>query len=487
MNDSALHVRRDAWTLPPGDETLHWYAVAVAAMQAKDADVNDPTSWTYQAAMHGTYDPRTLPQWKTCQHGTWFFVSWHRMYVLTFESICRAAIVAAGGPQTWALPYWDYTNPAPSNTIPLPFRDPKSPLYVKQRNLLPYPINDGMGLDYATVTDATPALETIPFEPTSLPVTGFGGQVVPSPIHFNRGFGALENMPHNTVHDAVGGDNGWMADPNTAAQDPIFWLHHANIDRLWVSWIALGGGRADTGDAVWTGTPFTFFAPDGTPETLTAAQVEQTEQLGYVYDRLEQPATPAAEPAAPDGGGGGGVEADTRSLRAEIVGGTSEPVVLTGRTAARSVPVDQAARRDALTAAASDGPRQVLLALDDITAERNPGRPYAVYVNLGDADLGDAAARDAAREYLAGTLSLFGIEQAAQPDTDEHPHPYNVAFDITKLYRRLRARGEWDDDALRVTFRPVEFEPPPGAERVDAESLPEHVPVSVGRISVHYA
>jgi hypothetical protein len=36
-----------------------------------------------------------------------------------------------------------------------------------------------------------------------------------------------------------------MVRPETAAQDPIFWLHHANIDRLWERWLQLGGGRAN--------------------------------------------------------------------------------------------------------------------------------------------------------------------------------------------------------------------------------------------------
>lgn len=29
-----------------------------------------------------------------------------------------------------------------------------------------------------------------------------------------------------------------MSNPNTAALDSIFWLHHANIDRLWAVWRA---------------------------------------------------------------------------------------------------------------------------------------------------------------------------------------------------------------------------------------------------------
>jgi tyrosinase len=42
---------------------------------------------------------------------------------------------------------------------------------------------------------------------------------------------ALES-PHNTVHDQISGDMS----SGTAPNDPVFWLHHANIDRMWTLW-----------------------------------------------------------------------------------------------------------------------------------------------------------------------------------------------------------------------------------------------------------
>jgi hypothetical protein len=45
----------------------------------------------------------------------------------------------------------------------------------------------------------------------------------------------IEWVPHGIVHAAVGGENGdmtTMQSPN----DPIFWLHHSNVDRLWWEW-----------------------------------------------------------------------------------------------------------------------------------------------------------------------------------------------------------------------------------------------------------
>lgn len=43
---------------------------------------------------------------------------------------------------------------------------------------------------------------------------------------------------HNAIHNSVGGF-GHMEFPEVAAFDPVFWLHHANVDRLFAMWQAL--------------------------------------------------------------------------------------------------------------------------------------------------------------------------------------------------------------------------------------------------------
>lgn len=44
-----------------------------------------------------------------------------------------------------------------------------------------------------------------------------------------------------------------MGDPVTAALDPIFWLHHANIDRLWEVWLGDNAEHVNPTDAKWPG------------------------------------------------------------------------------------------------------------------------------------------------------------------------------------------------------------------------------------------
>jgi len=113
----ATFIRKDSWKLSAistWEPTLLWYAKAVGEMSSRPA--NDPTSWRFQAGVHGynkTTDPfvksGAIPPasvlnrfWTKCQHGS-FFLPWHRMYLGFFEEIVRAAVVKLGGPSDWAL------------------------------------------------------------------------------------------------------------------------------------------------------------------------------------------------------------------------------------------------------------------------------------------------------------------------------------------------------------------------------------------------
>jgi len=272
----ALHTRREVWSLGSSDSTLKWYAKAVEAMRARPD--TDPTSWSYQAAIHGKDGANLLATWNRCEHGTWYFVAWHRMFVHFFEEIARAAIVAAGGPESWALPYWNYGLNGRHATLPLAFRSPQSggganPLYEALRAP---GINSGATIPPA-VTSATVALS----RPSFVGASEFGGGVTKVGQFWSE-TGRLEQTPHNDIHNIVGGANGLMGDPDTAAEDPIFWLHHTNIDRLWWLWSRDSGHTLPTTDD-WTKQSFGFFSATGHPAAKTCAEVLEIADLGYTY------------------------------------------------------------------------------------------------------------------------------------------------------------------------------------------------------------
>jgi hypothetical protein len=117
---------------PPGwDDVSLYYAQSLKRMgwqKSPDGDVNvesmwpfseDPSSYYFQAAMHWWPKfPSTLPQppqdgwWSHCTHGPasseQFFLPWHRLYIYYYEVLVRANVTALGGPDGWALPYWNY-------------------------------------------------------------------------------------------------------------------------------------------------------------------------------------------------------------------------------------------------------------------------------------------------------------------------------------------------------------------------------------------
>jgi tyrosinase len=301
---SNTRTRKNVWTLgQPGDD-LDWYAKAVG--QLRTAPLNSPTGWRYMAAVHGyigqSQDPFAtqgdqLPSsadqrkfWNQCQHQTWFFLPWHRGYIAYFEQIVAATVVQLGGPAGWSLPYWNYSDATNPNARSLPpaFLDQTSALWVDGRNLV-------------APTDALPpndvSLEALSHTPFEGAVDGgdpgFGGPTT----GFNHGGqtnGRLENLPHNVIHDDVG---GLMGDPRTAALDPIFWLHHANIDRLWDEWIRQGGAFTNPQEAAWlTDLSFVLHDATGAVVSFTPSQMLDTTQVltGYQYDRYDDPIPPPA-------------------------------------------------------------------------------------------------------------------------------------------------------------------------------------------------
>src|SRR5687767_14936680 len=95
---SVVLERRDVWGLTRESEwhpLIEWYGRGIAALQAIGA--SDPRSWLNLANIHGTFTPRSEwppdvgdRDWNACQHRSWFFLPWHRMYLHHFEKIVRA-------------------------------------------------------------------------------------------------------------------------------------------------------------------------------------------------------------------------------------------------------------------------------------------------------------------------------------------------------------------------------------------------------------
>jgi tyrosinase len=88
---------------------------------------------------------------------------------------------------------------------------------------------------------------------------------------------------HNLVHVWVGGS---ML-PGSSPNDPVFWLHHCFIDKLWADWQALHPGfgylpNTPTPNVISLNDPMEPWASRG--QTVTPASVLNHQALGYAYD-----------------------------------------------------------------------------------------------------------------------------------------------------------------------------------------------------------
>jgi hypothetical protein len=131
VTTGSVLVRRDIWSLEqeqPWHPVTLAYALAIGEMKRRSSvDPADPTGWTYQTQVHGQRPPPGDVWRDQCQHSTWFFLPWHRMYLFWFEQTVRSIVqglapIDAATKETWALPYWNYTDPRPS-TAPPPLLD----------------------------------------------------------------------------------------------------------------------------------------------------------------------------------------------------------------------------------------------------------------------------------------------------------------------------------------------------------------------------
>jgi len=309
MADAApgtLRTRRDVWKLPAGDQTLDWYGKAVAQLKTKP--IADPTSWRYQAAIHDYHvqtDPLRSPSdqlpanrsqfWLQCQHGCSYFLPWHRAYLFYFEQLIAATVVGLGGPPGWSLPYWNYSDPSNQRARQLPpgfyQGGVSNPLYVAQRAP---GANDGQAIaEDDDVSLNCLMVDHVYYGADDGSGGGFGG-AQGNPFHNGTHPGGLELTPHGSMHVAVGGSGnnaGWMSSFDTAALDPIFWLHHANIDRLWQVWLNRDQSHANPNDSRWLGQTFQFHDASGTVAAMTPQQVLDTTvaPLLYQYEDVSDP------------------------------------------------------------------------------------------------------------------------------------------------------------------------------------------------------
>ena len=431
---AATYVRYNA-TGARGQDMLKSYAIAIERMM--NLPPTDARNWFRNAFIH-TLD---------CPHMNWWFFVWHRGYLGWFEQTVREM----SGNKSFAFPYWDWSEvngPQPGYCIPKPMLDgvltPISEPYSKYMSSFDtfynY-LNPAMETFWKSLSADQLAALNVRGMPTLdsvwTQVKGGMFQVTPNARYlrsgnaclseatqgevskenvedglsaptfdtFNSGQtkqhsqmspsgGPLESGPHNQTHNNVGGytlepnsDVGVMAD-NLSPIDPLFFLHHSNMDRLWDVWTRRQ--QFCHRPALPTGTEWTAYArekfmfyvnPAGNPVTQTeAGSYTAMAQFGYTY-----------EP--------GTGEEMTRKCPPLLTAARTRPVAATVKGGIATLAVAPA------SLAAAPGHPAVASVRVPYPANASAPRTFAVLVNAppGNTDTSPKS------PYFAGTIGFFGF------------------------------------------------------------------------------
>ena len=446
---------------PAGAKRLASLEKAVSKMKSLDSSTN-PTdfrrSWRYWANIHGYYGPtspdgtvaqqiqflqsnglgsdasfyqgitdQTPPDavakaiWATCEHSAGpgpkqaNFFGWHRMYLYYFERVLRWA----ANDNTLRLPYWDYTSPA-QETLPAEFRATTSVMYDAKRNS---GINQGTSKLNSNSTNIDTKLQNTNF----------------LSYEYN-----VETTIHGYVHCTVGPTCpvAHMGDVPVAGNDPVFYEHHANIDRMWACWEKLHPTPA----GAWQNQKFSFVDETGTMQTEPVSKFVDTTALGYVYDNVSAcsrtpvhkvPAAAVAPQAAASG----------NERFPVMVGSTSQPVSLTQATTNVDIAVPATAMHS--LAVAPPGSSSSALILRDVTAQSLPGAMVNVYI---------AKKEQPANRKFVGTINWFG---AFRHHGTTVPYQQTHEFDVTEQLRTLGVTT--GTSGVTVTFEATDGRVPTGA------------------------
>lgn len=187
-----------------------------------------------------------------CPHGVKHFLIWHTIYLMEFEFILNRYNQSKISNEFISLPWLDISNIKTndysfmtdknitilfdSSTITIP--NPLVGGRIFRNGIMQKTTRNGY-LNPKTKSQRNQMTTTQTQLENSLLITNYESL---SSTNIPKNRKTIVNTipletPHNTIHTSVGGSGGSMSTVSTAAHDPLFWLHHCNVDRYFYNWM----------------------------------------------------------------------------------------------------------------------------------------------------------------------------------------------------------------------------------------------------------
>lgn len=189
-----------------------------------------------------------------CKHSVYSFIAWHTPYLYQFELLLNKYNKTTKDEDKYyiTLPYIDLTDFSQDFSF---MNDPMITIfYDKKKITLENPLASAYYYLNGVKTKTTRSgflsprnnierlkLNTIKKQLNNTLYASNYEQFSSNPVNYKMknevvNYVPLET-PHNQLHDIIGGESGNMSDITISAFDPIFWLHHSNMDRHFYSWL----------------------------------------------------------------------------------------------------------------------------------------------------------------------------------------------------------------------------------------------------------
>ena len=212
-------------------------------------------------------------------HGGSGFLPWHRWYLIGFENALRSM---GGEFECVTIPYWDWEKDAGSESTSPPLRCNTfgtSTGFDAGTNC----VNNGLAKSPTwTVSDGVSCLRR------TFGGFGFTGEAsllatIGAQANFQNFRPTLEGSPHAAPHVYVGGHMTTYSSP----EDPLFWIHHCNVDRIWALWQDYYG-YDEIAKASYTNTQY---YSTSAAEDLSSVMPFDVDNLGNTLSYFSSPVT----------------------------------------------------------------------------------------------------------------------------------------------------------------------------------------------------